>query len=56
VSFDVARAPGTGKVEGRGQVNHVVSGEGYPFRDRSKLIVCLEAMLQPGCRTGHGVG
>ena len=47
---------GTGKVEWRGQVNHVASGEGYPFRDWSRLIVCLEQMLQPGFRTGHGIG
>ena len=47
---------GTGKVEWQGQVNHVASGEGYAFRNWSNLIVSLERMLQPGFRTGYGVG
>jgi hypothetical protein len=47
---------GDGQVEWRGQVNHVASGEGYPFRDWARLVVCMQKMLQPGFRTGHGVG
>jgi len=43
-------------VEWRGKVDHVASGEGYYFRDWSRLIVCLEMMLRPGFRTGFGVG
>jgi hypothetical protein len=57
--FTVRMTPGSaggGKVEWQGQVNHVASGEGYSFRNWSKLIVSLERMLQPGFRTGHGVG
>lgn len=47
---------GDGQTEWRGKVDHVASGEGYPFRDWARLIVCIEKMLQPGFRTGHGVG
>ncbi len=57
--FTVRMTPeslGGGKVEWQGQVNHVASGEGYPFRNWSKLIVSLEKMLKPGFRTGHGIG
>jgi hypothetical protein len=43
-------------VEWRGKVDHVASGEGYYFRDWSRLIVCLEMMLRPGFRTGVGIG
>jgi len=45
-----------GQVEWRGKVDHVASGEGYYFRSWPRLIVYLEKMLQPGFRTGHGVG
>jgi hypothetical protein len=45
-----------GQVEWRGEVNHVATGERYPFRDWARLSVCMERMLQPGFRTGHGVG
>ena len=45
-----------GQVEWRGRVDHVASGEGYPFRHWSRLITSLEKMLRPGFRTGHGVG
>lgn len=43
-------------VEWRGKVDHVATGEGYYFRDWSRLIVCFEKMLRPGFRTGVGVG
>jgi hypothetical protein len=49
-------AVGDDLVEWRGKVDHVASGEGYYFRDWSRLIVCLEMMLRPGFRTGFGVG
>ena len=45
-----------GQVEWRGRVDHVASGEGYPFRDWARLIVCLEKMLKGGFRTGLGFG
>ena len=45
---------GDGRSEWRGKVEHVTSGEGYAFRDWDRLIACLETMLQPGARTGHG--
>jgi hypothetical protein len=45
-----------GEVEWRGKVDHVATGEGYAFRDWSRLIVCLEKMLQGGWREGFGVG
>ena len=49
-------AVGDDLVEWRGKVDHVASGEGYYFRDWSRLIVCLDKMLRPGFRTGFGVG
>jgi hypothetical protein len=42
--------------EWRGKVDHVATGEGYYFRDWSRLIVCLEMMLRPGFRTAVGIG
>ena len=44
------------QVEWRGKIDHVASGEGYAFRDWSRLIVCIEKMLQGGWRQGVGVG
>ena len=49
-------AVGDDLVEWRGKVDHVASGEGYYFRDWSRLIVCLDKMLRPGFRTGVGIG
>ena len=43
-------------VEWRGKVDHVATGEGYYFRDWSRLIVCLDKMLRPGFRTAVGIG
>ena len=45
-----------GQVEWRGKVDHVASGEGYAFRDWSRLTACIEKMLHGGWRTGFGVG
>ena len=49
-------AIGDDLVEWRGRVDHVATGEGYYFRDWSRLIVYFEMMLRPGFRTGIGVG
>ena len=43
-------------VEWRGRVDHVATGEGYYFRDWSRLAICIEKMLHAGWRTGSGVG
>jgi hypothetical protein len=49
-------AVGDDLYEWRGKVDHVASGEGYYFRDWSRLIVCFEKMLRSGFRTGVGIG
>jgi hypothetical protein len=49
-------AVGDDLVEWRGRIDHVATGEGYYFREWSRMIVCFEKMLRPGFRTGFGVG
>ncbi len=38
---------GDGRAEWRGQVQHVLSGETHYFRDWSRLIALLRALLPP---------
>ena len=45
-----------GQIEWRGKVDHVASGEGYYFRDWSRLAIYMEKMLGGGWRQGVGVG